>query len=106
MRKSGLPEPTGPYPPTDAMLAEPVPDEVQRAQEDRLRKVWKTPKGWRYWSAVNNSEVGKWYCMTALAFLLLAGVMALLIRVQLAVPENDLISADRFNQPSRCTGRR
>ncbi|MEC7793465.1 MAG: cytochrome c oxidase subunit I [Pseudomonadota bacterium] len=98
MRKSGLPEPTGPYPPTDAMLAEPVPDEVQRAQEDRLRKVWKTPKGWRYWSAVNNSEVGKWYCMTALAFLLLAGVMALLIRVQLAVPENDLISADRFNQ--------
>lgn len=94
----GFPAPTGTYPPTAAMLAEPVPRELQKAQAERLRKAWATPKGWRYWSAVNNSEVGTWYCLTALVFMLLAGVMALIIRLQLAVPGNDLVSADRFNQ--------
>ena len=88
----------GPYPPTEAMLAEPVPADLQAAQQDRLRAAWKTPEGWRYWRAVNNSEVGIWYCMTALCFMLLAGLMALLIRVQLAVPDNDIVSADLFNQ--------
>ena len=94
----GFPSPVGPYPPTEAMLAEPVPLDLQKAQETRLRAAWATPKGWRYWSAVNNTEVGTWYCLTALVFMLLAGVMALIIRLQLAVPGNDLVSADRFNQ--------
>ena len=93
-----MPRPSGTYPPSEAMLAKPVPEEVQRGQQERLRKAWETPKGWRYWSAVNNSEVGVWYSTTALFFMLAAGVMALLIRLQLAVPENDLIPADRFNQ--------
>lgn len=95
---SGLPHPKGPYPPTQEMLDEDVPEAVAKAQAERLRAAWETPKGWRYFKAVNNTEVGKWYCLTALCFMLLAGVMALIIRLQLAVPENDLISADRFNQ--------
>ncbi|PWE27166.1 cytochrome c oxidase subunit I [Pararhodobacter marinus] len=100
--KAALPppdrRPLGPYPPTPEMLAEPVPEALQRAQADRLRAAWRTPKGWRYWTAVNNTEVGKWYCLTALAFMLCAGVMALIIRLQLAVPDNDLVSSDRFSQ--------
>ena len=90
--------PEGIYPPTEEMLNEPVPEEVQERQKENLRKVWKTPEGWRYWTAVNNSEVGVWYTMTAFTFMLIAGVMALLMRLQLWVPENDLISADMFNQ--------
>ncbi len=93
-----LPAPSGRYPPTAAMLAEPVPEEVARPGAAQLRAAWATPRGWRYWSAVNNSEVGVWYCLTALAFMLMAGIMALIIRLQLAVPDNDLVSADRFNQ--------
>ncbi|SDE92090.1 cytochrome c oxidase subunit I [Limimaricola pyoseonensis] len=90
--------PEGIYPPTEEMLDEPVPDEVRARQEDNLRAAWKTPQGWRYWTAVNNSEVGLWYTLTAFFFMLMAGVMALLMRLQLWAPENDLISADRFNQ--------
>ena len=30
--RSALPKPSGTYPPTEEMLAEPVPDEVQAAQ--------------------------------------------------------------------------
>ncbi len=90
--------PEGTYPPTEAMLEAPVDREFQQQSADRLRAVWATPKGWRYWSAVNNSEVGKWYSLTALFFMLLAGVLALMMRVQLAVPENDFLSANTFNQ--------
>jgi cytochrome c oxidase subunit I+III len=70
----------------------------QEAQAARLLKVWETPRGWRYWSAVNNTEVGIWYTATAFLFMLFAGVLALLMRVQLAVPDNDFVSANTYNQ--------
>jgi cytochrome c oxidase subunit I+III len=72
--------------------------EERAAQEERLRKVWKTPGGWRYWTSVNNSEIGLWYGVASFGFMLFAGVLALLMRLQLAVPDNDLLTADFFNQ--------
>ncbi|WP_181164488.1 cytochrome c oxidase subunit I [Amaricoccus solimangrovi] len=77
-----------------------APSDAERraAEEKRLRTVWATPKGWRYLSAVNNTEVGVWYGGTAFVFMLFAGCLALLVRAQLAVPENDLVSADLYNQ--------
>jgi len=79
-------------------LAEPPPEEIQRAQAERLLKAWEMPTGWRYWSAVNNSEVGLWYTAMTFFFMLFAGVLALLMRIQLALPENDFLSADLYNQ--------
>jgi cytochrome c oxidase subunit I+III len=73
-------------------------DAGSRAQAERLLEAWKTPQGWRYWSAVNNTEVGLWYTAGAFLFMLFAGVLALLMRVQLAVPDNDFVSADTYNQ--------
>ncbi len=92
------PKPEGTFPPTEAMLDAPVDPALAAQQAARLAEVWKTPTGWRYISAVNNSEVGKWYSLTAFGFMLLAGLLALAMRVQLAVPENDILSADRYNQ--------
>ncbi len=73
-------------------------DRESMTQEERLAKPWRTPPGWRYWSAVNNTQVGTWYVVTSFGFFLFAGVLALLMRVQLAVPENDFLSADMYNQ--------
>ena len=70
----------------------------QEAQEARLREAWKTPTGWRYWSAVNNTVVGQWYVGVTLIFFLFGGVLALLMRMQLAQPGQDLLSADTYNQ--------
>ncbi len=56
------------------------------------------PKGWRIFSAVNNTHVGLFYIATSLMFFILAGVLALLMRAQLAVPDNDLIDPDLYNQ--------
>lgn len=71
---------------------------VSAAQEERLLEAWKTPTGWRYWSAVNNSEVGLWYCIASFGFFLFGGILALLIRIQLAVPGNTFLTADQYNQ--------
>ena len=42
-------------------LADAPPEALRRAQEERLGRAWEIPKGWRYWSEENNTEVGKWY---------------------------------------------
>ena len=70
----------------------------EAAEAERLRAVWANPPGWRYWSAVNNTAIGIWYGAGAFVFMLFAGVLALLVRLQLAVPDNDLLSADFYNQ--------
>lgn len=70
----------------------------RNAQEQRLAEVWARPKGWRYFSDVNNSMVGLWYISAAFAFMLFAGALALIIRLQLAVPDNNLVSAETYNQ--------
>jgi cytochrome c oxidase subunit I+III len=79
-------------------LVVPPPEEVQRAQAQRLLKTWETPKGFRYWSSVNNSDVGLWYTGMTFLFLIFGGVLALLMRIQLAVPNNDFLSAELYNQ--------
>ncbi|SFB11126.1 cytochrome c oxidase subunit I+III [Poseidonocella pacifica] len=81
-------------------LAPPAPYDKARdeAQRSRLLDVWREPTGWRRFSAVNNSIVGRWYLLTSFAFFVFAGVLALLMRSQLAVPENDLLSMDFYNQ--------
>lgn len=73
--------------------------ELRRAQEERLRAVWKPPSGlFLRWTDTNNNRVGIWYTLTAFVFMLFAGVLALIMRTQLAVPDNDLVSANTFNQ--------
>ena len=67
-------------------LAHEPPEELQRAQEERLLKTWETQNGLRYWSSVNNTDVGLWYSGAAFCFFLFGGFLALLIRVQLALP--------------------
>ena len=79
-------------------LPEAPPAEIRRAQEERLLKVWETPGGWRYWSSVNNSDVGVWYTAATFFFMCFGGVLALLMRIQLAQPNNNFLSAELYNQ--------
>jgi cytochrome c oxidase subunit I+III len=72
--------------------------EYRRQSAARLLQAWETPRGWRYWSAVNNSEVGMWYTVASFCFFLFGGVLALLMRIQLAVPGNTFLTADQYNQ--------
>lgn len=73
-------------------------EDLRDAQERRLRQVWAFSRGWRYVSNVNNQIVGLWYTGASFFFFLFAGVLALIMRAQLAVPGNDLVSAGTYNQ--------
>ena len=79
-------------------LREAPPRELIEAQAERLRRTWLTPRGFSYFSSVNNTQVGLWYTAMTFVFFLFAGVLALLMRLQLAQPGNDLLSAERYNQ--------
>ncbi len=55
--------------------------------------------GWRSWlTTVDHKRIGVMYGASALFFLLVGGVEALLIRLQLAAPGQKLYSADLYNQ--------
>ncbi len=64
----------------------------------QLERAWKPASGWRYFSRVNNTQIGVLYIATALIFFVLAGVLALIMRTQLAVPNNTLVSPQLYNQ--------
>jgi cytochrome c oxidase subunit 1 len=55
--------------------------------------------GWKSWlTTVDHKRVGIMYGAASLFFFLVGGFEALLIRGQLAMPGNDLLSADLYNQ--------
>lgn len=53
---------------------------------------------WSWITTVDHKRIGIMYGVTAFFFFLVGGVEALLIRVQLAVPNNDFVSAGLYNQ--------
>jgi cytochrome c oxidase subunit I+III len=63
-----------------------------------LEAAWKLPRGLRLLTVVNNTYIGLFYIGAALLFFVLAGILALLMRLQLAVPGNALIEQGTYNQ--------
>jgi cytochrome c oxidase subunit I+III len=63
-----------------------------------LKKIWCAPKGWEYLTAVNNNYIGFYYITTAFVFFLLAGLLSVIMRVQLAAPAQELVSPETYNQ--------
>ena len=53
---------------------------------------------WSWITTVDHKRIGILYGATSLFFLLVGGLEALLIRLQLAVPDNDLIGPELYNQ--------
>jgi cytochrome c oxidase subunit 1/cytochrome c oxidase subunit I+III len=67
----------------------------------RLQKIWESEPGWRGWlSTVDHKSIGLRYIVTAFVFLLMGGVEALIMRLQLARPCSRRNSTTSF---SRCT---
>lgn len=75
------------------------PQFTGEALQRALDRTWSDAPGlWGWVTTVDHKRVGKRYIVTAFVFLALGGVLALLMRLQLARPESGLISADRYNQ--------
>jgi cytochrome c oxidase subunit I+III len=69
------------------------------AIEQRLTELWETPKTVKGWlSTVDHKELGKRYIATASTFLVIGGIEALILRLQLARPNQDLLGPETYNQ--------
>jgi len=69
------------------------------ALEATLAETWRTPPGlWGSLATVDHKIIGKRYIFTAFVFLALGGVLAILMRLQLAQPEARVLGPDRYNQ--------
>ena len=77
-----------------------TPNLLPRPPEElaRLRAAWERPKGWRVVSEVNNNLIGPLFLGTAILFLTLAGLLGVLIRLQLAWPGLQIVDAATYNQ--------
>jgi len=64
-----------------------------------LAKVWcERPGLWGWLTSVDHKSIGRRYIVTAFVFLGLAGILALLMRWQLAGPDRRLLNPDLYNQ--------
>jgi cytochrome c oxidase subunit 1/cytochrome c oxidase subunit I+III len=65
----------------------------------RLDRIWETRPGLGGWlSSVDHKEIGKRYIVTAFVFLILGGLEALVMRLQLAGPERRLLTPEQYDQ--------
>jgi cytochrome c oxidase subunit I+III len=69
------------------------------ALDRNLAALWETRPGVIGWlSSVDHKEIGKRYLVTALLFLLIGGLEALVMRAQLARPNQTLLTPAQYNQ--------
>lgn len=76
----------------------PTSDPRPEGELEELERLWAAPKGWARLTIVNNNYVGLWYVSAAFLFFLLAGVLALVMRVQLALPLQGVLAQETYNQ--------
>jgi cytochrome c oxidase subunit I+III len=64
-----------------------------------LEKSWKNPGGLIGWlSEVDHKTIGRRFLVTAFLWFVLGGILAALMRIQLARPENTFLNPDLYNQ--------
>src|SRR5436309_1748260 len=64
-----------------------------------MQELWEPPHGITGWLCdTNHKHIGMRYIVTAFVFFALAGILALLMRIQLARPELHFLGPDLYNQ--------
>ena len=65
----------------------------------RLQRIWETRAGWiGALASVDHKSIGKRYLVTSFAFLILGGLEAAVMRLQLAQPNQTLLTPEQYDQ--------
>ncbi|MDQ1396736.1 MAG: cytochrome c oxidase subunit, partial [Acidimicrobiaceae bacterium] len=78
-----------------------APEEpAERAEHDEeLTEVWEDAPGLvGFFSTVDHKRIGMRYIYTSFVFFFIAGLTALVIREQLAVPNNHVVGPETYNE--------
>lgn len=65
---------------------------------DELNVIWGNPRGWRALTIVNHTTIAIRYMITGGMFFLLGGLLAMIMRTQLALPGQKIINPELYNQ--------
>src|SRR3954462_3340163 len=77
----------------------PIEGRTEDARLRQLRETWQDPPGfWGWFKHVNHRSYGRRFIVTGLVFFLLGGILAVLMRLQLARPDSRILTADQYNQ--------
>ncbi len=72
---------------------------ASQAHVERLDRIWKEREGVLGWlTTTNHKRIGLLYFFTTIAFFIAGGVEALLMRTQLAQPNNTVLSPGAYNE--------
>jgi hypothetical protein len=64
-----------------------------------LVRIWASDPGWRGWfTTVNHTDIGRMFLAAAVVFFFIGGILAMLIRVQLATPRSPFMGPEIYNQ--------
>src|SRR2546423_13742803 len=63
-----------------------------------LRRPQSTTGFWSWFTTIDHKKIGVMYGTTALTFLVIGGGEALLLRLQLAGPNGNLLTASQYNE--------
>ncbi|WP_298232543.1 cytochrome c oxidase subunit I [uncultured Azohydromonas sp.] len=64
-----------------------------------LDAIWSAPPGWRGWLvSVNHSDIGRRFIVASFVFFAIGGLLAMLIRAQLATPGSAFVTAPVYAQ--------
>jgi cytochrome c oxidase subunit I+III len=77
----------------------PGPDPRQHEIEERIERAWVDRPGLLgFFTTVDHKRIGIRYIVTSFVFFFIAGLLALIMRAQLAEPNGTVVGADAYNQ--------
>ncbi len=74
-------------------------NEFDKDRHELLERTWREPSGfWGWFKHVHHTSIGKRFMVTAFIFFLLGGILALVMRLQLAHPNGHVLGPDKYNE--------
>jgi len=72
---------------------------LESGEREEMERTWRQEKGlWGWMTSVDHKSIAARYVATAFLFFLLGGIEAMVMRAQLARPENRLLDPDLYSQ--------
>src|SRR3954453_8072513 len=76
-----------------------VPPDTDAGERAALERAWGDRPGLIGWlSSVDHKSIGRRFMVSAFGFFVAAGLLAALMRLQLAIPDNTLVGPDLYNR--------
>ncbi|UYG01178.1 cytochrome c oxidase subunit I [Halomonas sp. GD1P12] len=75
-----------------------------RTLHDDLHDIWGNPRGIKALTIVNHTTLGLRFMITGMAFFLFGGILSMLVRTQLATPDQNFMTPEIYSQVTTMHG--